>query len=65
MQPLQYSAGVVEPAVGAAEELGRWFVEVVVVLPLSGVFFQLRRLHSVTTVHRALPTCEWPALGMP
>jgi len=34
------------------------------VLPLSGVFL-LRRQHSATTAHRALPVCEWPALGMP
>ena len=27
--------------------------------------FQRRRQHSATTAHRALPVCEWPALGMP
>ena len=30
MQPLQCEAGVVEPAVGAAAGLGRWFVGVAV-----------------------------------
>ena len=25
----------------------------------------MRRQHSATTVHRALPVCEWPAFGMP
>ena len=24
-----------------------------------------RRQHLATTAHRALPVCEWPALGMP
>ena len=33
-------------------------------LPLSEVF-QMRRHCSATTVLRALPVCEWPALGMP
>jgi len=27
--------------------------------------FQRRRQHLVTTVYRALPVCDWPALGMP
>ena len=27
--------------------------------------FQRRRQHSASTAHRALPVCEWPALGMP
>ena len=62
MQVLQSGAGVVEPALGAAAGLGRWFLGVAV-LPLSGVF-QLRRSCLVTTVHRALPVCEWPVLGM-
>ena len=63
VQPLQCAAGVVEPALGAAAELGRWFVGVVV-LPVCGEF-QRRRQHSATTAHRALPVCEWPALGIP
>ena len=50
-----------EPVLGAAAGLGRWFVGV-------GVWsvcrdFQ-RRQQLVTTVHRALPVCEWPALCM-
>ena len=48
----------------AAAGLGsRWFVGVVV-LPVCGDF-QRRRQHSATTVHRALPVCGWPSLGMP
>ena len=27
--------------------------------------FQRRRQHSATTAHRALPVCEWAALGIP
>ena len=27
--------------------------------------FHRRRQHSATAVHRTLPVCEWPALGMP
>ena len=34
------------------------------VLPVCGNF-QRGRQHSTTTAHRALPVCEWPALGMP
>ena len=30
MQPLQYAAGVAEPALGAFTGLARWFVDVVV-----------------------------------
>ena len=63
MEPLQYSAGVVEPALGAAAGLGRWFVGVAV-LPVCGDF-QKRRQHMVTTANRPLPVCERPALGMP
>ena len=48
---------------GAAAGPGRWFVEVAV-LPVCGEF-QRRRKHSATTAHRALPVCEWPALGIP
>ena len=33
------------------------------VLPISE-FFQLRRRRSPTTMHRALPVCVWPVLGM-
>ena len=33
-------------------------------MQLSGEF-QRSRQHSATTAHRALPVCEWPALGMP
>ena len=57
--------GVVDPrALGAAAGLGRWFVGVVAVVPVCGDF-QRRKQHSATTAHRALPVCEWPALGMP
>ena len=42
--------------------LGRWFVGVAD-LPVGGDF-KRRRQHSATTAHRALPVCEWPALGM-
>ncbi len=52
-----------EPAVGTAAGLGGWFVGVAG-LPVSGAV-QRRREHSATTAHRALPACEWPALGMP
>ena len=38
MQPLQRAAGVVEPALGAAAGLGRWFVVGVAVLLNAGVF---------------------------
>ena len=39
MKTLQCSAGVVEPALGAAAGLGRWFGRVAF-LPVSGVFLQ-------------------------
>ena len=61
---MQPGPAVVEPALGAAAGLGRWFVGITV-LPVSSGLFQRRRQHSATTVHRALPVCEWPALGMP
>ena len=32
-------------------------------MPVCGAV-QRSRQHSATTVHRALPVCEWPALGM-
>ena len=32
-------------------------------MPVCGEF-QRRRQQSATTAHRALPVCEWPALGM-
>ena len=63
MQALKCAEGVVAPALGAAARLGRWFV-VVRFLPLSGVC-QLRNSRSPATVHRALPLCKWPGLGMP
>ncbi len=64
IQPLQCAAGVVGPALGAAAVgLGRWFVGVAVLLHCGE--FQSRRHHSTTTTHRALPVCEWSALGMP
>ena len=33
-------------------------------MPVCGNLHR-RRQHSATTAHRALPVCEWPALGMP
>ena len=65
MQPLRCeAAGVVEPALRAAEGLGRWFVGIAV---LQQVYrnFQRRRQHSTNPAHRVVPFCEWPALGMP
>ena len=66
MQPLQYAAGVVEPAVlGAAAGLGsRWFVGVAVCFA-AFCSCEVRRHHSEATVHRALSGCVWPVLGMP
>ncbi len=49
---------------GAAAGLGRWFLGVTV-LPVCGDFQRRRRQHSKTTAYRALPVCEWLALGMP
>ena len=64
MQTLWWCAvGVVEPAVGAAAGPGILFVGVVV-LPVCGDF-QTRRQLLATTAHRALPVCEWSALGLP
>jgi len=63
MQPLQCSAGVVEPALGAAARLGRWFVGGAVLLN-AGVF-RMWMCRSATTEHRALPVCEWLALSLP
>ena len=51
-----------EPALGAAAGLGRWFVGVAVLLN-NGVI-QMWRYCSATTAHTALPVCEWPVLGM-
>ena len=48
---------------GAAAGLGRWFVGGAGMLVCGD--FQRRRQHSATTAHRALPVCEWSALGMP
>ena len=62
MQLLPCAAGVVGPALGAAAGLCRWFVGVAV-LPVCGDF-QRRSQHLANTAHRALPVCEWPALGM-
>ena len=61
MQPLQYSEGVVEPALGAAAGPGRWFVGFAALLVCAD--FQRRRQHSAITAHRAVPVCELPALG--
>ena len=63
MLPLLYAAGVEGPALGAAGGSGRWFMVGGAVLLVRGDF-QSRRQHSATTAHRALPVCEWPALGM-
>ena len=37
----------------------------VAVLPVRGDFHHRTRQHSATNAHRALPVCEWPALGIP
>ena len=64
MRPLQCAAVAKRTALGAvAGVLGRWFVGGAV-LPVWG-YFQGRTQHSATTVHRALPVFESPALGMP
>ena len=64
VQPMQWSAGLVEPALGAAAGLGRWIVGVASIdLRVCGDF-QRRRQHSETTAHRTLPVDGWPALGM-
>ena len=63
IQPLMCATGVVAPALGAAAELGGWFVWLAVFSVCGD--FQRRRQHSATTAHRALPVCEWPALGIP
>ena len=31
---------------------------------LNARVFQMHKCHSAATVHRALPVCDWPALGM-
>jgi len=63
MQFLQCTKGVVCTSPGALAGLGRWFVGGAV-LPVCGDF-KRRRQHSATFTHRALPVCEWPAVGMP
>ena len=62
IQPLQCAAGVLGPALVAMARLGRWFVGVEVLL--SSGLYQMGKRQLVTTAHRALPVCEWPALGM-
>ena len=64
MQPLLCAAGVVGPTLGPAAGLGRWFARDAVLLVVCGDV-QRRRQHSATAAHRALPVCQWPALGMP
>ena len=63
MHALQCSAGVKGPALGAAAGLARWFVGGAVLLNAGA--FQMWRRSPTITAHRALPVCEWPALGMP
>ena len=63
MLPLQCSAGVVELALGNAAGPGsRWYVAVAVYQYQGD--FQWWSHYSASTVNRALPVCEWPALGM-
>ena len=66
IQPLMMrAAGLVAPAlVGAAAELGGWFVGLAV-LPVCGAVQRRRQRWATTTAHRALPVCEWPAMGIP
>ena len=61
--PLQCESGVLGPALEVAAWLGRWFVGGAV-LPLAYGDFQRSRQQSATTAHRALPVCEWSALGI-
>ena len=49
---------------GRRSRAGQVVCWVVAVLTISG-FLQFRRCRLAITVHRALPVCEWPALGMP
>ena len=63
MQPLQYAAGDLKPALGAAAGLGRWLVGDAILL--NAVLFQMWRRCSTTTAHRTMLVCQWPALGMP
>ena len=62
MQPLLRAEGVVEPAHGAVAGLGRWFVGGAVLLTAGAL--RICRRRTVTTAHRALLVCEWPALGI-
>ena len=62
MQPLMRATGVVAPALKAAAELGGWFVELAVLLVCG--HFQRKRQHSAAIAHKALPVCEWPAMGL-
>ena len=55
---------IFKKGLGAAAELGRWLMDVVV-LPVVYGYFQRRRQHSATTAHKASAVCEWPGLGMP
>ena len=64
MQPLQCAAGMVGLALGAVAELGKRFVRAAFFLPGSEDFQRKRQQNPVTTAYRALPVCEWPALGM-
>ena len=57
MKPLQYAVGVVEPELGAAAGLGRWFVGVAVLLIFLSFFFfyvlltrQMLRFDGCTSV---------------
>ena len=59
---LQRAPDLVELALGAAAGLGRWFMGRAVLLVCRD--FKSRRQHWANTVHRALPVCEWPALGI-
>ena len=64
-QSLQCAAVVQGPALGAAAGLGRRLVVGGAdSLTTAGVFY-MWRCRSTATTHRALPVCEWPALGMP
>ena len=61
-QALQCAVGVVGPALAAAAGLGSWFAGEAVLIVCGDV--HRRRQYSATAAHRALPVCQWPALGM-
>ena len=64
MEPLQRAVGVVEPALGAASGLSRWTVAGKVFLHAGFSPFLKVLLGNHSAQYKALPVCEWPALGI-